>query len=464
LDKPNVLRVRHPHDVLAWLEALKQAGVSMHRSSDDRWWKQQRLEILAPASPSIGSSSHDPLIGVDIGKIVEVAQALHILHRLPGSPPDTLLFIPSRLLNSEDDRLISESVRQSIFQHSPTTTFLAGFRISISLSSAYRCGVNLASLLPRLIVGMLKKNDDSLPEELDGVKAVHDGFWMRLSEEADDSLLSAFDMLVDMRHDSLFGFRPSKKNNLSFVVLLSTQIEVSSLSTMTLDVLQPTLSKLLGLLPPKSDFQVEKLCSGCLHHVQKHSQLRLSLDYRCKARSLLDQATGQYAWQSSFVFPHCRLGSGNLEIPVSSSPTIGDLSARLPELAPPRQGFLIFLSHRGPDTKEKLARPLWWILEKLGIHSFFDQSFDGIPVGEDNKEMMSGAAYGCRVGVMIFSPHFTDSEWCVWEANTFLHRHDEKKDIVRVVPVFFGCDIDQSEYKPFKSRSFSSVLYKSAKT
>ena len=35
---------------------------------------------------------------------------------------------------------------------------------------------------------------------------------------------------------------------------------------------------------------------------------------------------------------------------------------------------LRFVSHRGPDTKEQLVRPLHHVLEQLGVPAFFDQA------------------------------------------------------------------------------------------
>lgn len=41
------------------------------------------------------------------------------------------------------------------------------------------------------------------------------------------------------------------------------------------------------------------------------------------------------------------------------------------------QPLTIFLSHRGPDTKEQMVRPLHFVLERLGVSAFFDQARPG---------------------------------------------------------------------------------------
>jgi hypothetical protein len=84
--------------------------------------------------------------------------------------------------------------------------------------------------------------------------------------------------------------------------------------------------------------------------------------------------------------------------------------------------IVFFLSHRGPDTKEILVRPLSYILSELGIPHFFDQSDDSMKLALTNSEQMARAAWHCRMGVVILSPHFADSKWCLRELNTFLLR------------------------------------------
>lgn len=109
--------------------------------------------------------------------------------------------------------------------------------------------------------------------------------------------------------------------------------------------------------------------------------------------------------------------------------------------------IVFFLSHRGPDTKEILVRPLSFILRQLGIPHFFDQSDDSMKLGKTNGDQMASAAWHCRVGVVILSAHFADSKWCLRELNTFLHRRQlklqEQKDASNpqadvLLPVHFG--------------------------
>jgi len=89
---------------------------------------------------------------------------------------------------------------------------------------------------------------------------------------------------------------------------------------------------------------------------------------------------------------------------------------------PPAERHVFFLSHRGPDTKKDLVRPLSYILSQLRVPHFFDQSDESMRLGLDSVFQMQQAAWYCHVGVVIFSAGFRDSEWCLKELNTFLKR------------------------------------------
>ena len=112
-----------------------------------------------------------------------------------------------------------------------------------------------------------------------------------------------------------------------------------------------------------------------------------------------------------------------------------------------RRPLVFFLSHRGPDTKERLVRPVHFILHKLGVDHFFDQDpREGIRLMEDNGREMAEALYGAQVVVLFLSEGFSDSKWCVMEANAALRRElDENRHLV--LPVYdslflslMGCD------------------------
>jgi len=104
----------------------------------------------------------------------------------------------------------------------------------------------------------------------------------------------------------------------------------------------------------------------------------------------------------------------------------------------PPDEWVFFLSHRGPDTKESLVRPLSYILTQLKIPNFFDQSDESMRPGRPADEQMASAAWNCHVGVAILSNRFADSMWCLKELNTFLLRNHLERPKAVLFPVYFA--------------------------
>ena len=90
-----------------------------------------------------------------------------------------------------------------------------------------------------------------------------------------------------------------------------------------------------------------------------------------------------------------------------------------------------FLSHRGPDTKERLVRPMSLMLSEGKVPHFFDQSKEhasGLPPGQENFKGIQYAVWNCMLGVAFLSQLFHKSSWCVWELNTLLHRWQHERN------------------------------------
>ncbi len=115
----------------------------------------------------------------------------------------------------------------------------------------------------------------------------------------------------------------------------------------------------------------------------------------------------------------------------------------------PASQFVFFLSHRGPDTKQDLVKPLSFILKELGVPHFFDQNDEAMQLGKINSEQMAEAAWSSRVGVVVLSDRFAESTWCLRELNTFLVRRQlsaraNKADRTRageaalLIPVYYA--------------------------
>ena len=87
----------------------------------------------------------------------------------------------------------------------------------------------------------------------------------------------------------------------------------------------------------------------------------------------------------------------------------------------PQDDFDFFICHRGVDTKELLAKPLYAILRQLGLTCFVDAR--SIRQGEYNQTEVSRALHSCRFGVVLISDNFLQSKWCRRELRTLYHRH-----------------------------------------
>lgn len=97
-----------------------------------------------------------------------------------------------------------------------------------------------------------------------------------------------------------------------------------------------------------------------------------------------------------------------------------------------------FLSHNGKDAKEHIARPSHWFLEKiLKVKAFMDDAV--MAPGEDKMLSLLKPAHQCTHAVVVLSPSFRKSEYCVKELNTFMERHD-RRDGIRVIPALWRVD------------------------
>jgi hypothetical protein len=154
-----------------------------------------------------------------------------------------------------------------------------------------------------------------------------------------------------------------------------------------------------------------------------------------------------------------------------SNGSVSSTASLSPQLQAQAPTPVFFFSHRGPDTKDLLIRPISHMLLMMKVGHFFDQDEQalGLQTGLRNDEQMAWHAWHCPVGVVIFSKSYCNSRWCLKELNTFLVRmamakdlQDEEKRFV-LFPVFY--EEDQFDaLKPILNvanlGSLSSVLKK----
>ncbi|XP_076935073.1 putative 2' cyclic ADP-D-ribose synthase BdTIR [Bidens hawaiensis] len=95
----------------------------------------------------------------------------------------------------------------------------------------------------------------------------------------------------------------------------------------------------------------------------------------------------------------------------------------------------VFINHRGIDTKKNIVGLLYNHLMRANIRPFLDSKT--MKPGDKLSEKIDNAITECKVGIVVFSPRYCQSYFCLDE----LARITEAKKTV--MPVF--CDVKPSE-------------------
>lgn len=108
-------------------------------------------------------------------------------------------------------------------------------------------------------------------------------------------------------------------------------------------------------------------------------------------------------------------------------------------------GCDVFINHRGVDTKRSVASLLYDHLVRLGIRPFLDNK--NMKPGDKLFEKINGGIMGCKIGVLVFSPTYCRSYFCLHELALFM---ESKK---KVIPIF--CDVKPSDLRVLDDGSCS---------
>ncbi|RID55059.1 hypothetical protein BRARA_G02340 [Brassica rapa] len=102
---------------------------------------------------------------------------------------------------------------------------------------------------------------------------------------------------------------------------------------------------------------------------------------------------------------------------------------------PPKK-YDVFLSFRGADTRKNFVSFLYKELETKGIQTFKDDKalVRGRPIAPE----LIQAIQGTRIAVVVVSPTYSASYWCLEELVKILKL--EKKGLLVVVPIFYEVD------------------------
>lgn len=94
--------------------------------------------------------------------------------------------------------------------------------------------------------------------------------------------------------------------------------------------------------------------------------------------------------------------------------------------------FEVFLSFRGPDTRDNFADSLYHALKDKGIRVFIDKK--GIDLGEEIGLEIFQAIDDSKICIPIFSKGYASSSWCLRELEYMMER--KKTNQLEVMPIF----------------------------
>ena len=95
----------------------------------------------------------------------------------------------------------------------------------------------------------------------------------------------------------------------------------------------------------------------------------------------------------------------------------------------------VFLSFRGEDTRSGFVSHLYTALSRAGIITFMDKKLER---GNKISQSLFEAIKCSRVSIVVFSPNYADSRWCMEELDSIMTCRIAYKQ--KVLPVFYHVD------------------------
>ena len=102
----------------------------------------------------------------------------------------------------------------------------------------------------------------------------------------------------------------------------------------------------------------------------------------------------------------------------------------------PQWKYHIFLSFRGEDIRNSFADLLYIALKKNGISTFRDE--EELKRGEIISQKLVKAIQESLFAIVILSPNYPSSSWCLNELQEILERKTGFPQ--KVFPIFYGID------------------------
>ncbi|KAH7430758.1 hypothetical protein KP509_08G013100 [Ceratopteris richardii] len=98
------------------------------------------------------------------------------------------------------------------------------------------------------------------------------------------------------------------------------------------------------------------------------------------------------------------------------------------------QEYDVFICHRGKETKRNFVSVLGGMLRSKGITCFVDYRMD---TGNDVRLEINGAIEKSKVFIVVLSPDFARSTWCLDEIGEIMRIRDLPGTPRKVIPVFY---------------------------
>ncbi|XP_057850299.2 disease resistance protein Roq1 [Cryptomeria japonica] len=109
----------------------------------------------------------------------------------------------------------------------------------------------------------------------------------------------------------------------------------------------------------------------------------------------------------------------------------------------------VFISHRGPDVKDTLAKQLYDLLKERECKAFLDRK--ELQGGDSITSAIHNAICSSRVQIAIFSKGFAESSWCLDELVLMLQQTDAV-----FIPVFY--DVEPKELRSTERGSYAAAF------
>ncbi|KAL3721863.1 hypothetical protein ACJRO7_034239, partial [Eucalyptus globulus] len=107
--------------------------------------------------------------------------------------------------------------------------------------------------------------------------------------------------------------------------------------------------------------------------------------------------------------------------------------------------YQVFLSFRGPDTRDGFTDCLYHGLTDAGICVFRDD--EELPIGERIDGALPRAIDNSRIYIPIFSQTYASSQWCLCELAQIVENASKSNGHKEILPIFFDVEPDDVKLK-----------------